>query len=152
MCILFYIEVELLTLKKSAQIQAVISCSDMVPKLVNLLSNADKDIKKEAAWALANATSGGTPEQNKYLVDCGIIPPMCALLHETDAKVVLVALEALENLLKTSPKDENGFVYSLLIEESGGVDRLETLQHHHNNEVYEKALRILENFFETMNE
>ena len=103
----------------------MISQSLIIPKLVPLLSSADKDIKKEAAWALANATSGGTPEQNKYptkiiiflasfsdynffvykifsvfiyLVDCGIIPPMCALLHETDAKVTLVALEALENV------------------------------------------------------
>jgi fatty acid desaturase len=44
----------------------VISQSTIIPKLIALLTNQDKDIRKESAWALANATSGGTPEQNKY--------------------------------------------------------------------------------------
>jgi hypothetical protein len=34
--------------------------------LVNLLQNAEFDIKKEAAWAISNATSGGSHEQIKY--------------------------------------------------------------------------------------
>lgn len=34
--------------------------------LVNLLQTAEFDIKKEAAWAISNATSGGTNEQIKY--------------------------------------------------------------------------------------
>lgn len=34
--------------------------------LVTLLQNAEFDIKKEAAWAISNATSGGSHEQIKY--------------------------------------------------------------------------------------
>lgn len=34
--------------------------------LVNLLQNAEFDIKKEAAWAISNATSGGSHDQIKY--------------------------------------------------------------------------------------
>jgi hypothetical protein len=33
--------------------------------LVSLLATAEFDIKKEAAWAISNATSGGTHEQIK---------------------------------------------------------------------------------------
>ena len=46
----------------------------IVPPLVHLLATAEFDIKKEAAWAISNATSGGTNEQIKYLVSqvgCG---------------------------------------------------------------------------------
>jgi len=46
--------------------QAVIEAGLIAP-LVNLLQNAEFDIKKEAAWALSNATFGGTPEQIKYV-------------------------------------------------------------------------------------
>ena len=40
----------------------------IVPPLVHLLATAEFDIKKESAWAVSNATSGGTADQIKYLV------------------------------------------------------------------------------------
>lgn len=39
--------------------------SGLVGPLVNLLQTAEFEIKKEAAWAISNATSGGTHEQIK---------------------------------------------------------------------------------------
>lgn len=48
-------------------LQSVIEANIIGP-LVQLLQNAEFDIKKEAAWALSNATSGGTHEQIKYCV------------------------------------------------------------------------------------
>lgn len=47
-------------------LQAVIQAGIIGP-LVQLLHNAEFEIKKEAAWAISNATSGGTPEQIKYV-------------------------------------------------------------------------------------
>ena len=38
------------------------------PTLVELLRTGEFDIQKEAAWAVSNATSGGTPDQIRYLV------------------------------------------------------------------------------------
>lgn len=46
-------------------LQSVIEANIIGP-LVQLLQTAEFDIKKEAAWALSNATSGGTHEQIKY--------------------------------------------------------------------------------------
>ena len=40
------------------QIQAVIE-AELIPPMVAMLSEAEFDIKKEAAWAISNATSGG---------------------------------------------------------------------------------------------
>lgn len=42
--------------------------ANIIPPLVFLLGKAEFEIKKEAAWALSNATSGGTPDQIKYLL------------------------------------------------------------------------------------
>jgi hypothetical protein len=47
--------------------QAVIE-ADLIAPLVNLLRNEEVDIIKEAAWALSNATSGGTHEQIKCVI------------------------------------------------------------------------------------
>lgn len=57
---------------------------------------------QEAAWAISNATSGGKPEQIKYLVQQGCIAPLSDLLEVHDAKIVTVALEGLENILKVT--------------------------------------------------
>lgn len=55
---------------------------------------------QEAAWALSNATSGGTADQIKYLVSINCIRPLCDLLTCSDVRIVTVALEGLENILK----------------------------------------------------
>jgi importin subunit alpha-6/7 len=80
-------------------VQAVIE-AEIIPPLVNLLGTAEFDIKKEAAWAISNATSGGSQQQIQYLVRCGCIKPLCDLLACSDVRIVTVALEGLENILK----------------------------------------------------
>lgn len=45
--------------------QAVIDANIIQP-LVHLLQHAEFEIKKEAAWAISNATSGGSHEQIQY--------------------------------------------------------------------------------------
>jgi len=138
-----------ITAGNRAQVQAVID-AQIIPRLVTLLKNSDFDIKKEAAWALSNATSCGSPEQIRYLVDCHIIEPMCDLLANSDSRIVLVGLEALENILKIGEKDakETGInEYSNIIEECRGLDKLELLQNHQNQDIYEKSVNLLENYF-----
>lgn len=46
-------------------LQAVIEAG-IIPPLIQLLQIAEFEIKKEAAWAISNATSGGTHDQIKY--------------------------------------------------------------------------------------
>jgi len=143
-----------ITAGNRVQIQAVIE-AQIIPRLIVLLRNSDFDIRKEAAWALSNATSGGSPEQIKYMVEQNLIEPMCDLLTCTDARIILVALEGLENLLKTGEKEskENGTnEYTLAIEEAKGVEKIELLQNHPNNEIYEKAVSILETYFQAEEE
>jgi hypothetical protein len=139
-----------ITAGNRTQIQAVIEAG-IIPPLINLLANAEFDIKKEAAWAISNATSGGSQEQIRFLVDQGCIKPLCDLLTASDARVITVALEGLENILKVGDKDAhdtNGINrYTAFVEEADGLDKIENLQRHHNHDIYEKAVKILENYF-----
>jgi len=139
-----------ITAGNKTQIQAVID-ANIIPPLVQLLSNAEFDIKKEAAWAISNATSGGTADQIRYLVNQGCIKPLCDLLACSDARIITVALEGLENILRIGEKESKSRgtanVYAAFVEEAEGLDKIENLQNHQNNDIYEKSVKILESYF-----
>mmetsp|Transcript_35273 Transcript_35273/g.112202 ORF Transcript_35273/g.112202 Transcript_35273/m.112202 type:complete len:548 (+) Transcript_35273:125-1768(+) len=133
------------------QIQEVIS-SGLIPPVIQLLATADFDIKKEAAWAISNATSGGQPNQVEYLVQEGCIGPLVDLLGVSDGKIAAVALEAIENILKVGRQrqQEQGLSenpFAAQVEQADGLQRLESLQEDPNEDVYQKAMKILEGYF-----
>ena len=103
------------------------------PKLIELLSSAEFDIQKESAWAISNATSGGTPAQILYLAENGAIPPLCNLLRVLEVKVVTVSLEGLENILRAALSAGDA-IYNRIVasfNECGGLAQIEDLQVRH---------------------
>jgi len=140
-----------ITAGTKTQIQAIIDAG-LVSPLISLLATGDFDVKREACWALSNATTGGSAAQIAYFVKYGCIRPLCDVLVSSDVKIVSVALEAIENILKSGQdlaaktKDEEN-KYAALIEEADGVDKLDDLQSHKNEDIYRKAVELLENYF-----
>ncbi|KAI5658613.1 hypothetical protein M9H77_27406 [Catharanthus roseus] len=134
------------------QIQGVIEAGIIGP-LVHLLQNAEFEIKKEAAWAISNATSGGSNDQIKYLVSQGCIKPLCDLLVCPDPRIVSVCLEGLENILKVGEAEKfmgttsDVNLYAQMIDDAEGLEKIENLQSHDNNDIYEKAVKILETYW-----
>ncbi|KAF7306828.1 Importin subunit alpha [Mycena indigotica] len=136
------------------QIQAVID-ANLIPPLINILQNADFKTKKEACWAISNATSGALqePSQIRYLVSQGCIKPLCDLLTMMDNKVIQVALDGLDNILKIGEADKTaagpGGVnqYAHYIEEAGGMITIHNLQQHENLDIYKKAFNIMDKYF-----
>ncbi|KAG0006525.1 Importin alpha subunit (Karyopherin alpha subunit) (Serine-rich RNA polymerase I suppressor protein) [Modicella reniformis] len=134
------------------QIQNVID-ANIMPPLISILQNADFKTKKEACWAISNATSGGLskPDQIRYLVSQGCIKPLCDILVCQDNKIIQVALDGLENILKVGELEKeatNGVnQFSLFIEDCGGMEKIHNLQAHDNNEIYKKAYTIIDRFF-----
>ncbi|KAL7212123.1 hypothetical protein ACSBR2_014899 [Camellia fascicularis] len=137
-----------ITARNRSQIQAVIEANIILP-LVHLLQHAEFDIK-EAAWAISNATRGGSHDQIRFLASQGCIKPLCDLLIYPDPSIVTVCLEGLENILKVGEADKEGGMnnginlYAQTIDESDGLDMNENLQTHDNNKIYEKAMKILQ--------
>ncbi|KAI9828793.1 MAG: Importin alpha subunit (Karyopherin alpha subunit) (Serine-rich RNA polymerase I suppressor protein) [Thelocarpon impressellum] len=145
------------TAGNSTQIQSVID-ANIIPPLVNLLTNGDFKTRKEACWAISNATSGGLqkPDQIRYLVSQGCIKPLCDLLGCPDNKIIQVALDGLENILKVGemdkeasevPAEQNINRYALFIEEAGGMEKIHDSQNNANEEIYMKAYNIIEKYF-----
>jgi HEAT repeat protein len=136
------------------QIQAVID-ANIIPPLINILSNADFKTRKEACWAISNATSGGLqePSQIRYLVTQGCIKPLCDLLTMMDNKIIQVALDGLDNILKVGESDRQaagpGAInkYAQYVEEAGGMVTIHNLQQHDNIDIYKKAFNIMDKYF-----
>ena len=87
------------------------------------------------------------------MVSQGILDCLVKLLDVDDSKTVEVILEGLSNILNWGAliasqlgSSENQFLVEL--ENRGAVEKIEKLQTHPNHEVYQKALKILENHFE----
>jgi importin subunit alpha-1 len=135
------------------QIQSVID-SGIFPKIVETIENAGEyDVRKEAAWAISNATSGGTPQQIDALVQSGCIKPLCDLLAVNDSKLIGICLEALDHILAVGKAAEeqiaqlNENPYIRLIEEADGLTKIESLQHDTSDDIYRRAVRLLETYF-----
>lgn len=132
------------------QIGAVIEARIM-PAMVQLLTTAEFDVKKEACWCVSNATSSGTWLHIQSMVADGVIPPLAKLLTAHDPKIITVALEGLEQILRagqsevdSGAKDVNEMLRHV---EPFAFEAFEALQQHEDAVIYEKASEIVKVYF-----
>ncbi len=120
----------------------MILCCWFVAELIDidpqLLQHAEFNIKKEAAWAICNATVGGTPAQIRTLVAQRCMRPLCDLLETSDIKILSVALQGLERILKVGEQDAKvaGTGVNVMVDfvdEAEGLAKIENLQQHANH-------------------
>ncbi|KAK8378696.1 hypothetical protein O3P69_009417 [Scylla paramamosain] len=116
-----------------------------VPIYRDLLQHPSPGVAREAAWILSNVTAG-TPaqiqtamdvqvvpaliaavEEATWLAGSGLVPCLARLLQGEDAGMLLVALDALNNLFKKSPERRR---LTQGVESSGGLERLRALKQH----------------------
>ena len=138
------------------QIQQLID-SKVIPKVIRMSIDGEFGIRKEAVWTLANITSGGTESQVEYIVHNGCLESFNSITICNDNKMTQVSLEALENILKIGEKEKrnrglhvNPYVESM--ETVGILDTLDDLQEHQDTAIYERAVKLLEQYFGTEGE
>ena len=123
------------------QLNALIT-ADVFPKIISILMNDEFEIKKEAVWAVCNAASVGKAQDIAYLVQNNAIQALVNLLNQTDSRLLLIAMEGLRYILAAGAQhymDEQGRnSFAVILDQAGGLDKLEALQKHQNVQVYKK--------------
>ncbi|XP_004527197.1 importin subunit alpha [Ceratitis capitata] len=136
-----------ITAGNQKQIQAVID-SGVFAQIRNVLEKGDFKSQKEAAWAVTNTTTSGTPEQIVDLIEkYQLLKPFCDLLDAKDPRTIKVVLTGLANLFVLADRLGGTENLCLMIEEMGGLDKLEKLQEHENEEIYKKAYAMVDTYF-----
>jgi len=128
------------------QIQAVID-NGLLDAIVGALATGNFQCQKEATWALCNLASGGSPQQLGHMINSGALPPLTLMLGSSDQEMIIVILDAFKNILKS---EENlGRLLQMVeyLESIGFVNKVEELQSHENQQVYETAVSIIDTYW-----
>lgn len=136
-----------ITAGNSDQIQKVYE-ADLVPYIMNVLKIGDNKSQREAAWAVSNITTSGTPEQVMLIVqEFEWFKAFTDLLAAVDARTVKVILTGLANVFQMAQKHNVLDAVCTEFENTGGLDKLENLQSHQNEEIYKRAYYLIDMYF-----
>mgnify|MGYP001112073506 FL=1 len=106
------------------------------------------DVRKEIAYIISNAISGGVEANFQVLLEKGTISALTYCLHVSpQVESLRVALEGLKQLVIYGVQVNEGKDQNLLfsqLEGAGTLEILEQLQHHNNQQIYEMAMEILD--------
>jgi len=105
-----------------------------------LLNRAPFDVKKEAAFALANIGS----ERNYLdrLLDAGVVPQFVLLLNVPDEEVVTLALAFLSTIVQSHQEG------AILLEEENAIEAIERLQYHTNEQLAKAANKLADTYYQ----
>uniref|UniRef100_A0AAQ6IHG2 IMA3 protein n=1 Tax=Anabas testudineus TaxID=64144 RepID=A0AAQ6IHG2_ANATE len=138
-----------ITAGNQQQVQAVIDAK-LVPMIIHLLDKVCIHplfmlCVKHVRLLVHSISLSLCHLQVAHLIEKQVIPPFCNLLTVKDAQVVQVVLDGLSNILKMA--DDEAETIANLIEECGGLEKVEQLQNHENEDIYKLAYEIIDQFF-----
>ncbi len=130
-----------------AQISMLMKKTKIISKIIKIAQNDLWEVRKEALWAVAHICTSGSDSHIMSLVDVGGLQPLISVLRlqNIDSALLLVILEALGRILEVGTKFPHQN-YVQLIDEYDGIECLEDLQTHPNDNVYQKVIELIENY------
>jgi hypothetical protein len=140
--------------KKSKKLAEALDLEDIMAlfETLNSTKSSNSDLG-DVMYDLMNIISELTYEEMiKMLVPAGVIKSICNRLDSSDVDVIMQCLEILRHVLWAEKYECSKVMgtphkFIELVEECGGLDKIETLQMHANQQVYEVSINILQNFF-----
>jgi importin subunit alpha-1 len=128
-----------------SQLNYLMTLKEVLPKVLQQMSSSSEwDVRKEASWVISNIATSGQKGHIRYLVEHGAIRPICDLLDVGEIRMLLMAMETLECILRVESEQDRVIK---MVQDCGGVDKLEELQQHENEDVYKRTLVLLERYF-----
>lgn len=136
-----------ITAGTKTQVQSVID-ANLIPQVIHLLAKGDLATRREAAWCINNLSLSGKREQVAFVLDQGVLQPFCQLLSTDDPQILVVVLDGISNILKMASTNYDDLsAITNQIEECNGLDKIEELHSHRNEEIYRLAFEIIDKYF-----
>lgn len=126
-----------------SQVSELVAREDVLTRVMELLESDDFDVRKEAAWVVSNICTGGTSGDIRQIIQYGALKTLVEVMDVQSTKITSVTLEAVEAILKKC--GSTNIINE--IENLGGIDKLEVLQDHSDESIYEKSKALLETYF-----
>ncbi len=129
------------------QLETLMQHGEVLSMVLELMgAQGEWDVRKEAVWVVSNIATAAKSPHLLQLLNMNALKPLVQTLEVQDDKVTMCALEALEVFLKLdSARDDLDLLN--VVADCGGVESLETLQEHSNEDVYQKAVDLIETYF-----
>jgi hypothetical protein len=127
------------------QIYTLMANQKIMTKIIDLVRSAEWEVHKEATWVLSNVATGGCSNHIHSLVTLKALDALPVALEYSDTKMILVILDAVECILRVGKESHRDYVG--ILDESDGIEKIENLQEHQSDKVYEKAVSLIEEFF-----
>uniref|UniRef100_A0A6Q2XU83 Importin subunit alpha n=1 Tax=Esox lucius TaxID=8010 RepID=A0A6Q2XU83_ESOLU len=128
-----------ITAGNQQQVQAVIDAG-LLPMIIHQLAKVSR-----RGALIGSSAPLCLPVQVEYLVQQNVVPPFCSLLSVKDSQVVQVVLDGLKNVLIMAGDEAS--TIAEIIEECGGLEKIENLQQHENEDIYKLAFEIIDQYF-----
>ena len=133
-----------------AQVHEVLNQEKVVILLIKYTGIEHLEVRTEAILVISNLFTHGSDLHVQHLVQAEGLAAMCDVLEGSGDSDITLALDAIENILTVGERHDLSYICAM--NNCGGIDKLEKVQEHDNDDIHEKALHLLEKFFEEDNE
>ena len=133
------------------QMKYVFSKNQWVDTLFNHSINENEKVKKEAIWCLCNSTKNADENHIALLIERGIFIVFNNNMDvHTDCNVLKTILEALSHILRWGVPEVSQMPnrFQAHLETTGVLDRIQNLQLHPSQTVYQYTSNLIEQYFQ----
>ena len=133
------------------QISHLLNEPHLFDQIIKLISDSQIKVKREAIWCLCNITKHANLNQIIHLIESNIFEVFVYILEINSSEtMIILILEALPNIFECALQYKKlSFPGVLnLIYDCGLANIIEQLQKHDSDTIYQKALNLLETYFE----
>lgn len=130
----------------------------VIPLLVPMVESDESKVRRQALWAIANATVAAAPERLPDLLRQDVLSVFSSVIQadegeDVDDQMVVLALDGVESVLTGLQSFDNDLyasVHADLSDPEEGIvsDLVHFIQHHERLEVQQRAARLWLRFFQ----
>lgn len=137
------------------QIRNVVEHPNLLSHFMSTFHSEPQDVQKEIIWMIANISEREKLSFTLKLYELEYVKLLLSVLHFPEVRMNFICLLAIYHIGKCLHQE--GMIdefedFKDCIEINGGLDRIEELQHSRSEQVYQKAVQILETFFGAVEE